>query len=91
MRTPSVSEALEFRQVEYGWSQRRMAKALGICGSHYNEILQGKRSLPYSAACRAYDIGVPAEILLNSKSIKPKRASVYGRGRRAHPTKSDTP
>jgi transcriptional regulator with XRE-family HTH domain len=79
---PYVSEALEFRQVEYGWTQRRMAKALGITGPHYNEILQGYRALPYRAACKAFEIGVPAEILLNAKSIEPKRAQVYGSGRR---------
>lgn len=85
-RSPYVSEALEFRQVEYGWTQRRMAKALGIGNGHYNEILQGKRALPYTAACRAYDLGVPANILLNAKSIRPKRSTVYGRGRRRSPS-----
>lgn len=83
MTLPSVSEALEFRQREYGWTQRRMAKALGIGHGHYNEVLQGKRALPYAAACRAYGVGVPANILLNLKSIQPKRSNVYGRGRRS--------
>lgn len=91
MKTPSVSEALEFRQVEYGWTQRRMAKALGMSCGHYNEVLQGKRRLPYKAACLAYAVGVPAAVLLNIKSIAPKRASVYGRGRRAHPRKLPAP
>lgn len=88
-RKPSVSEALEFRQREYGWSQRQMAKALGILGSHYNEILAGIRALPYHAACRAYEMGVPADILLNLRSIKPKRANVYGDRRSAQGKKDE--
>lgn len=78
MKLPSVSEALEFRQREYGWTQRRMAKALGMQNGHYNEVLAGKRRLPYEAACRAFKLGVPAHVLLNIESIQPKRANVYG-------------
>lgn len=63
-KTPTIPSALEFRRHEYGWSQRRMAKALGIQGSHYNEVVKGKRSLPYRAACLAYKIGIPASVLL---------------------------
>lgn len=78
MRLPSVSEAIEFRQREFGWTQERMAKALGITGAHYSEIMHGKRRLPYEAACRAFALGVPHTVLLNLKSIQPKRANVYG-------------
>ncbi len=75
---PSVSEAIEFRQREFGWTQTRMASALGLTRGHYSEIMHGKRALPYHCACRAYALGVPAEILLNGHSIQPKRANVYG-------------
>lgn len=85
MKLPSVSEALEFRQREYGWSQRRMAKELGIGPGHYNEVLQGKRGLPYHAACRAYQVGVPADVLLNLASIQPKRSGIYQRTGRRRP------
>lgn len=42
--------------------------------THYSEVLGGRRGLPYAGACHAYEIGVPAEILLNLKSLQPKRA-----------------
>lgn len=77
-RSLSVSEAVEFRQREFGWTQTRMAEELGLTRGHYSEIMHGKRALPYTAACRAYALGVPAEVLLNLKSIEPKRANVYG-------------
>lgn len=74
----SVSEAIEFRQREFGWTQARMAKALGLSTGHYSELMRGKRRLPYRAACLAYKLGVPATILLNLKSLEPKLANVYG-------------
>lgn len=77
-RLPSVSEAIEFRQRELGWTQTRMAEALSLTTGHYSEIMHGKRGVPYRCACLAYALGVPAEILLNVQSITPKRANVYG-------------
>lgn len=67
-RVPSIPSALKFRQEQYGWTQRKMAKKLGLQNSHYNEILKGKRALPYAAACRAYRLGVPAIVLLTLKN-----------------------
>lgn len=67
-RVPSIPSALAFRQEQYGWTQRTMAKKLGLQNSHYNEILKGKRQLPYAAACRAYRLGVPATVLLSLKN-----------------------
>lgn len=67
-RIPSIPDALAFRQEQYGWTQRKMAEKLGLQNSHYNEILKGKRKLPYEAACRAYKIGVPASVLLALKN-----------------------
>lgn len=67
-RTPSIPSALAFRQEQYGWTQAKMAKKLGLQNSHYNEILKGKRKLPYTAACRAYRLGVPATVLLSLKN-----------------------
>ncbi|MBK9497665.1 MAG: hypothetical protein IPO08_24890 [Xanthomonadales bacterium] len=75
---PSVSEAIEFRQREYGWTAEKMAKALGLTSGHYSELMHGKRRLPYRAACRAFALGVPAHVLLDEKAIRPKRANVYG-------------
>lgn len=45
-----VSEAIEFRQREFGWTQTRMAKALRLSRGHYSEIMQGKRALPLSGS-----------------------------------------
>lgn len=74
----SVSEAIEFRQREFGWTQARMAKALGLSTGHYSELMRGKRRLPYRSACLAYKLGVPATVLLNLKSLEPKLSNVYG-------------
>lgn len=69
-RIPSIPSALAFRQEQYGWTQRVMAKKLGLQNSHYNEILKGKRTLPFRAACRAYKLGVPASVLLALKNCR---------------------
>lgn len=60
----NIPSALEFRRDQYGLSQQEMADILGIEASHYSEIIHGKRELPKAAMCRAYDIGVPASVLL---------------------------
>lgn len=67
MSLPSIREALRFRQDQYGWSQKKMAAALGIQASHYSEILSGKRNLSLKAVKRAYAIGVPASVLLRQR------------------------
>lgn len=72
-RLPSIRSALEFRREEYGWTQTAMAAALGLQRSHYSEVVSGKRALPFKAACRAFEIGVPAEVLLQT----PKTKRVY--------------
>lgn len=47
-----------------------MAKALGIANSHYSEVIHGKRQLPVKARCMAFEIGVPAEVLLQTRRTK---------------------
>ena len=64
---PKITDALRFRQEQYAYTQKKMAQVLGLHQSHYSEILNGKRSLPYSAAIRAYEIGVPPKVLLQPK------------------------
>ena len=41
-----------------------MAKYLGMGYTHYTEMLIGKRTLSKKGMCRAYDIGIPAKIIL---------------------------
>lgn len=69
-RLPSIRSAVEFRRKEYGWTKLRMAAALGMRRSHYTEFTQGKRSLPVNARCKAFEIGVPAEVLLQTRVTK---------------------
>lgn len=69
-RLPTIPAALEFRRKEYGWNKQRMAKALGIAGSHYSEVISNKRQLPVKARCKAFEIGVPAEVLLQTPKTK---------------------
>lgn len=61
---PSVPVALEARRGLYGWTQAKMAAALGLRSSHYSEIIHGARGLPLNATRLAYAIGVPAAVLL---------------------------
>lgn len=86
MKKPSVSEAIQFKQREFGWTQARMARALGLTSGHYSELMNGKRGLPYRAACLAYALGIPADVRLNPNSIKPKRANVCGDRRQVNGT-----
>ena len=69
-RLPTIRAALEFRREAYGWSGTQMAKALGIQRSHYNEVINGHRRLPVNARCKAFEIGVPAEVLLQTRKTK---------------------
>ena len=69
-RLPTIRSALEFRREAYGWTQEAMAKALGLAASHYSEIIHGKRALPYKAACKAFEIGVPPDVLLQTRKTK---------------------
>lgn len=68
-RRTIVSE-LRSAQQEYGWNQTRMAQELGLSRGHYSEVLSGKRRLPYEAACRAYNLGLRATVLLSLDNIK---------------------
>jgi antitoxin component HigA of HigAB toxin-antitoxin module len=60
----SIADALEFRRDQYGLTQTEFAAILGLCKSHFSEVLSGKRRLPLKATKRAFAIGVPAEVLL---------------------------
>lgn len=62
----SICDALEFRREQYGLTKNEWAAVLGISASHYSEFTNGKRSLPLSATKRAFAVGVPAELLLQS-------------------------
>ncbi len=61
---PSIKAAMEFRRGQYELNIRQWASVLGMSPSHYSEFLHGKVRLPYQAACRAYVVGVSADILL---------------------------
>lgn len=61
---PTIIEAIEFRRDQYGWDKYEMAKYLGMGYTHYTEMLIGKRTLSKKGMCRAYDIGIPAKIIL---------------------------
>jgi hypothetical protein len=65
----SMSAALEFRRDAYGLSAAEFAFVLGIERSHYNEVINGRRSLPKLAMRRAFAIGVPAALLLQPETI----------------------
>lgn len=69
-RLPSIRSAVEFRRESYGWSRAVMAKKLGIQRSHYYEFVNGKRGLSYRAMCKAFELGVPANVLLQTPKTK---------------------
>jgi transcriptional regulator with XRE-family HTH domain len=69
-----IPTALRTLQARQRWTQTRLAFALGLRKGRMSEILNGNRSLPYHAACRAYELGVSAAILLASRN-QPKRDS----------------
>lgn len=69
-RLPTIRSAVEFRRKEYGWTKARMAEVLGLTRGHYTEFVQGKRRLPVNARCKAFEVGVPAEVLLQTRETK---------------------
>lgn len=66
LRLPSIPAALQFRAEQMGWTSSQMAKRLGMQRSHFGEVLNGLRTLPLSATKKAFALGVPASILLQS-------------------------
>jgi transcriptional regulator with XRE-family HTH domain len=69
-RLPSIPSAVEFRREAYGWNRAAMARKLGMQRSHYSEFVQGKRGLPYAACCKAFELGVPGEVLLQTPKTR---------------------
>ena len=69
-RLPTIRAAVEFRREQYGWTKKQMAKALSIGLPHYVEFTKGKRRLPVKSRCKAFEIGVPAVVLLQTPKTK---------------------
>lgn len=69
-RLPSIKSAIEFRREAYCWTASKMAKKLGLSKSHYSEFVNGKRRLPYRAICKAFELGVPYDVLLQTAKTK---------------------
>lgn len=61
---PSPIEALRFRIDQYGWSDARFARVIGMQPSHFSEIMTGKRRMPLGAIRAAVKLGVPAGVLI---------------------------
>lgn len=57
-------DAVEFRQEQYGWNDKKMAAMLDLSPPHYSEFKSGKRGLPINSIRKAYAIGIPASVLL---------------------------
>lgn len=64
----SIPEALEFRRGQYGLKAAEFAAILGMTPAHYSEVAAGKRNMPLNVRIRAFAIGVPAEVLLQTGS-----------------------
>lgn len=69
-RLPTIRAAVEFRREEMGWSKLEMARQLGWYVSHYCEFTKGRRGLPHKIMCMAHDLGVPANVLLQTPNSK---------------------
>ncbi len=66
----SYSEALEFRREQYDLTVKEFSFILGVERSHYNEIINGKRSITLSLCRAAAAVGVPMEILLSKNTTQ---------------------
>lgn len=64
---PSVRDALEFRREQYGKRANQWALDLGMANTNYSEFVHGRRRLPLTARIKAYELGVPAAILLQNE------------------------
>lgn len=80
-RLPSIADALEFRREAYGLTAREFAQVLGIAGTHYSEVVHGKRRLPIDAVRRAVAVGVPVDILLQPFCARSRHRASKGRER----------
>lgn len=57
-------DALRFRIEQYGWSDAKFARAIGMQRSHFSEVMTGKKRLPINAIRKAVELGIPAKVLL---------------------------
>lgn len=64
----SIADALEFRRLQYGLKASEFAAILGMTSQKYSEVINGKRNMPLNARIRAFAVGVPAEVLLQTGS-----------------------
>ena len=67
IKLPTIIGALEFRREQYGWTNSKFAKKIGMSRSHFSEVMNGKRRLPLNARIKAYKLGVSAEVLLQNQ------------------------
>jgi len=67
IKLPTIIGALEFRREQYGWTNGKFAKKIGMSRSHFSEVMNGKRRLPLNARIKAYKLGVSAEVLLQNQ------------------------
>lgn len=71
-------DALRFRIEQYGWTDAKFAKAVGMAASHFSEVMNGKRRMPIKAIRLAVGLGVPAKLILlpfpcEAEAVKPKK------------------
>lgn len=59
-----LARSLEHVRRTLGVTASAFAEKLGIDQTNYSAVLYGRRSLPFKARCRAFKLGVPAELLL---------------------------
>lgn len=69
-RLPTIRSAVEFRREAMCWSKAEMARRLGLQRAHYCEFVSGSRGLPKKAMCKAFELGVPADVLLQTPATK---------------------
>lgn len=68
-KPPSLKDAIQFRQEQYGWNDSKMAAMLDLSRAHFSEFKSGKRGLPVNSIRKAYAIGIPADVLLADQVI----------------------
>lgn len=80
--TTNPIDALRFRIEQYGWTDAKFAKAVGMAASHFSEVMNGKRKMPIVAIRKAVELGVPAKLLLLPFPCEIKTAKKNGKPKR---------
>lgn len=70
MKLPTIADALETYRKAHSLTGYQMADKIGIARGHYSEVVNHLRILPLNQRCKAFELGISPEVLLQTPNTK---------------------